>query len=330
MLEKTAERLARGFGAERIWVTTGAEYVNQIKKEIKGLKPGHVSVEPSRRETAPALGLALVRVLKEDPEAVIVYSNSDSHVKDEKEYVRILKVAESLVRSEPDRIVLVGIRPTYPETGYGYIRMGDLAARSARGRGQGEDEIFTVREFVEKPDETTAKRYVESWEYLWNPTLIVARADALLGKYKKHLPALHKRLLTISAALGTSKERAVIEREFHAVAPISIDYGLLEKEKGMVVIPAAFGWTDVGSWRAVHEILADKPERVVSRGEHLSLDSSGNLVLGDSGRLVATIGVHDMVVIDTPDAVLVCPKSRSQDVKKLVDELMKKKLDRYV
>ena len=329
LLQKTAGRLIRGFGAERLWITTNADYASRVRAELPKFKRNHFSIEPARRETAPALGLALIRIIKEDPNAVVVYSNSDNFIKDEREFVRILKVAEGLVRAEPDRIALIGVRPTYPETGYGYIRMGDLAARVKRGRGRGEDEIFSVRQFVEKPDLKTAKRYVQSWEYLWNPTLIVARAVNLLDKYRKHLPECYSALKKIEAALGGRNEDGVLRREYPQIKPIAIDYGLLEKEKGMVVIPAAFGWTDIGSWRSVHEILAEAPSKTVGRGPHVELDSGGNLILSNAGRLVALLGMRDTVVIDTADAVLVCPKNRAQEVKKLVEELARKKFENY-
>ncbi len=328
LLQKTAARLARGFGAGRLWVTTNADYVSQIKRELPMLKSAHISAEPIRRETAPALGLALIRIIKEDPDAVVVYANSDNYVKDAREFLRVLKAAETLVRAEPDRLVLVGVRPTYPETGYGYIRLGDLAARIKRR--DGEDEVFAVRAFVEKPDLKTAKKYLASWEYLWNPTLVVARAANLLDKYRRHLPETYARLMKIAVALGTARESATVEREFRAIKPITIDYGILEKEKGMLVIPAAFGWTDVGSWRTIHEILAAKPDHVVSRGPHLSYDSTGNLLVSATGKLIATVGVKDMVVVETEDAILVCPKSRSQEVKKLVEEMARKKFEKYL
>ncbi|MBP9748777.1 mannose-1-phosphate guanylyltransferase, partial [Patescibacteria group bacterium] len=313
LLQKTANRLIRGFGAERLWVTTHVDYAARIQKELSQLSPKHLSLEPARRETAPALGLALVRILKEDPDAIIVYANSDNYVRDVSEFLRILKVAEGVVRSNPERLALIGVRPTYPETGYGYIRMGDVVARSA-GK-QGEDEVFSVRGFVEKPDLKTAKRYLASWDYLWNPTLLVARAATLLDCYARHLPEMYGQLMTIKNALGTKNEKRVVIKEFSAIQPISLDYGILEKEKGMVVIPAAFGWTDVGSWRAVHEILAADPKATVARGPHVAIDSSANLIVSMTGKLVTTIGVHDMIVVETEDAILICPKSRAQEVK---------------
>ncbi|TAL18954.1 mannose-1-phosphate guanylyltransferase [Patescibacteria group bacterium] len=328
MLQKSAARLSRGFGAKRLWVATTREYLDRVRRELPQIPRAHISVEPMKKETAPALGLALVRILHKDPEAFIVYANADNFVRDVGEFLRILKVAESLARAEPDRLVLVGIRPAYPDTGLGYIRMGDLLARVRRRRG--EDEIFSVRAFVEKPNQKTAERYVQSWEYLWNPTLIVAKASTLFQKYARHLPAMHERLVKIKNALGTVRENAVINREFAAIAPTTIDYGILEKEKGMAVIPADFGWTDVGSWRAVHEILAASPQATVARGPHLAIDSGGNLLVSAAGKLIATVGVHDMVVVETEDAVLVCPKSRSQEVKKLVEVMVKRKLKKYL
>lgn len=330
LLQKTAKRLIRGFGTERLWVTTHSDYADRVRKELPQVSAKHLSLEPVRRDTAPALGLALIRILREDPDAVIMYANSDNYVRDVPEFLRVLKVAEGVVRANPERLALIGVRPTYPETGYGYIRMGDVVVRSAGKKGQGEDEVFSVRGFVEKPDLKTAKRYLASWEYLWNPTLLVARGATLLDCYVRHLPEMYAHLMTIKNALGTKNEQAVVKKTFPAIQPISLDYGILEKEKGMVVIPAAFGWTDVGSWRAVHDILAADPKATVARGLHASIDSSANLVVSTTGKLVATIGIHDMIVVETEDAVLICPKARAQEVKRLVAEMAKKKLEKYL
>ena len=276
-------------------------------------------IEPLKRDTAAAVGFGAAVALARDPHASIATINSDAYVKDEKEYWRVIRLTEKAAKKS-GRIALVGIRPSYPETGYGYIKMGS----------QVRPDIFAVEGFREKPDLETAKAYLAQWEYLWNPTLIVAEAKTLLGAFKTHLPKTWKELEAVRKAWKSPKRQAALERAYARIVPISIDYGVLEKEKKMLVIPADFGWADVGHWRAVHEVLAARPGANVTRGRHLGHESEGNLLYSFTGKLIATAGLKDMIVLETEDVILVCPKSRAQDVKKLVEALERKKMKNYL
>ena len=344
LLQKTWKRLRRGFPARNIYVSTGIAFVEEVKKQLPslGLRPSsprgrgegedyNLILEPERRGTAPALGLALIKLWKRDPKAIFVYINADNYIGKEEEFVRLLKVAERTVRQKPEHTLLIGVNPTYPETGYGYIKMGSQALKF------GADEVFNVEKFVEKPDLETARKFLKRWEYLWNPTLIVARADHFLELYKKHLPETWKVLVRIRLALDTSNEQQVIIKEFPKIAAETIDYGILEREKKMLVLPGNFGWADVGHWRAVHEILVHSSQSTVhskanlcKAGKCVSVDSSGNLVYSLSGKLVALAGVKNMILIESENALLLCPKSRAQDVKKLVENLEKKGMKEYL
>lgn len=328
LLRSTWKRLRKGLPASRILVVTGASQAELIRKDLPELPAENLLVEPAKRDTAAAIGLGAAVALSRDARATVATINSDAYVKDEKEYWRVIKVAEKAAR-KAKRIALVGIRPAYPETGYGYIKMGSQAARVSRGKGL-YDEIFDVEGFREKPDLETAKTYVAQWEYLWNPTLIVAQASVLLGAFKRHLPKTWKELDAIRRAWKTPKRLRTLERSFGRIVPISIDYGVLEKEKRMLVVPADFGWADVGHWRAVHDVLARKAVANVTRGRTLTVDSEGNLLYSFTGKLVAAAGLKDMIVIETEDVVLVCPKDRAQDVKKLVEEIERKNLKNYL
>ena len=212
------------------------------------------------------------------------------------------------------------------------------------------DEIFEVEKFVEKPDLETAKQFLKSWRYLWNPTLVVARADHFLGLYKKYLPATWRRLERIAEAMGTPDEQSTIAREFPKLSAETIDYGILEKEKKMLVLPGNFGWTDVGNWKTVHEVLSAQPstrassvrgrqdsktarqqkKNICKAGKCVSVDSAGNLIYSLSGKLVALAGVKNMILIESENALLLCPRDRAQDVKKLVENLDKKGLKEYL
>lgn len=292
LAQMTYDRVRKGIRADHVWVATSKDHYAELTRQLPRVPTSHFSVEPVRRETAPALALALTKVIASDPAAAFVYVNADNVVKDVRGFHRTLRRAENIIRHDPERVVLVGVKPSYPETGYGYIEMGRRTAGGAR----------RVVSFKEKPNRKTAERYVRSGKFLWNPTLIVARAAHFLHLFEMHLPdVLHH----------------VKNGAFHRAPSTTIDRGILEKEKNMLVIPAEFDWTDVGTWRALYDALARYPRENVVRGQHQGIDSSGNLLFSESKKQFATIGLHDFVVVETHDAILIVPKSRAQDVKKL-------------
>ncbi|OGL65434.1 hypothetical protein A3B21_01705 [Candidatus Uhrbacteria bacterium RIFCSPLOWO2_01_FULL_47_24] len=339
LLQKTWKRLRRGFPARNIVISTDAQLADEVRRQIPDHTRGNLVIEPSRRGTAPALGLALIKIWKHNPKAIFVYINADNYVQKEEEFLRLLAVAERAVRQKQDHTLLIGVNPTYPETGYGYIKMGSQVMKF------GTDEIFEVEKFVEKPDLKTARGFLKRWEYLWNPTLIVARADHFLSLYEKHLPKMWLGLTKIASAIDTPREAEVIRREFPKLPAETIDYGILEpasrmgrKEAKMLVLPGNFGWTDVGHWRAVHDILQQSSlskhsaskGNICKAGKCLAVDSRGNLIYSLSGKLVALAGVKNMILIESENALLLCPRSRAQDVKKLVENLEKKGMKEYL
>ncbi len=315
----TLKRLRKQLPLSRILVVTNAEQAALVRKQAPDFPEENLLVEPERRDTAAAIGFAAAVIHARDPKATILECSSDAHVTDERSYWKTLQAA-TRAAERTRRMVLVGIRPRYPETGYGYIKMGKAA-----GRG-----LFEVESFKEKPDLETAKAWVSQWEYLWNPAIIVARASVMVDAYRRHLPKMHKELTGIAKAWGTKRQAETVRKAFHRIVPIAIDYGITEKEKGLLVMPADFGWADVGHWRAVHEVLAGKPGDDVTRGPHLGIDCSGNLLYSFTGKLIATVGLKDMIVVETEDAVLVCPKHRAGEVKKIVEQLEKKKMKAYL
>lgn len=319
LLRSTWKRLRKGLPASRILVVTGSSQAALIRQDLPELPAGNLLIEPMKRDTAAAIGFGAAVALARDPHATVATINSDAYVKDEKEYWRVIRAAEKAARREK-RIVLIGVRPSYPETGYGYIKMGPRAGA----------ETFEVEGFREKPDLETAKTYVAQPEFLWNPTLIVAEAKTVLAAFKLHLPKTWKELEAIRKAWKTPAREKALAASFGRIVPISIDYGVLEKQKKMLVLPADFGWADVGHWRAVHDVLAASPASNVTRGKHVSHESSGNLLYSFSGKLIATAGLNDMIVLETHDVILICPKSRAQDVKKLVEALEKKNMKKYL
>ena len=316
LLKKTYERLSVNIPGENIFLSTTSLLSDVIQKEIQNLPKGNIIIEPEPRGTAAALGLSLFRILKKDKDAIFVYINSDNFIQDEKEYHKILSIGEKIILQHPDRILLVGVKPDFPEIGYGYIKVGDMAGETD------EHKFYSVEKFIEKPNIETANKFLESGNYLWNPTLIIARADIFLNFYKKHLLEMYNKLTEIIE----SPEK--IEQIFPTIEVTSVDCGILEKENNMFVLPADFGWMDIGHWKAIWDMYALGIDDNVEIGKHVHLDSRGNLIY--SNRLVATIGLENMLVIDSHDALLVCPKNRAQDVKKIVEKLKQENKEDYL
>ncbi|MEI7498438.1 MAG: sugar phosphate nucleotidyltransferase [Candidatus Falkowbacteria bacterium] len=315
LLEKTYDRLRRGFEPADIYIATNQAQAELIQQMIPELPADHYIVEPCRRDTAAAIGLAMSRVYSEDPNAVFVDIYSDHYIKDEADYLNKLRLAEKVLQQSPECGVLIGIKPTYPETGYGYIKMGEEWADIEKTK------IFQIDAFKEKPDLETAQQYFEQWEYLWNIGCFMFRVDRLYELYRQHLPEMAAHLDVITAAWGKPNQAEVIVAEFEKIEPISMDYGIIEKASNLLVIPADFGWADVGHWRTVKEVLASEPKDNVLKGNVVEVNSEGNLVYSYTDKLITLVGVKDMVVIDMPDTLLICPQEKAQDVKQLVDKL---------
>ena len=325
LLQKTFKRLRSGFGSNDIYVSCGEKQYTLIKKQIPSLPISQFILEPKAKNTAGAIGLAAVTLHQKNPHEIIFMANADHFIKKEIEYLRLLRQAEKVIKKYPDHTLLIGFNPTYPETGYGYIELGD------EKESFGQDKIFLAKRFVEKPDFKTAEKYLKKWNFLWNPAIFVWRVDHLLNLFKKHLPRHYKILKTIEANLGTKRKKDVLRKEFSRLDNISIDYGLMEKIKSkMLVLPADIGWTDVGHWRSVKEILSETAEENVILGEHIGLKTKGCLIYNLSKKLVATAGVENMIIVNTKDALLICPREKAQEVKNIVDILKTKKRNKYL
>ncbi len=324
MLVATFNRVRQGLSAEDIFVATSAQHADAIRAQLPDLPEENLILEPCRRETASAIGYALLQISRTRPDETFVLINSDAHVKDEDAYHKAIAAAGRA--AERGQSVLIGITPTYPETGYGYIKMGSRRDDLVDGFG-----LYAVDCFVEKPDKETAKKYLDDGCYLWNATLIVAPVRGFLELYDKHLPehaALYKKMRD---AFDTPDENHVIESSFARLPAVSIDYGILEKESDLAVMPADFGWMDIGNWRTVRDVLARCEDENVVRGHHVEVDSAANLIHCPEGKLVATVGVSGMVIVDTGDALLVCPQDRAHEVKEIVKKLKEdKQLETYL
>jgi mannose-1-phosphate guanylyltransferase len=317
LLAAAVRRAQNVVGLERTLVVTAADQEAQIRAAVPSLPRENVIAEPMPRNTAPAVGLgAATAARRAGPDAVIAVLPADPFIGDEREYERLLRAA---IAEGRETIVTIGITPTHPETGFGYIRLGAAAGPRPHGAA-----VHDVGAFVEKPNRATAEEYVASKSYLWNSGMFFLTARRMFDEARRHLPGLAD-ILDAAVAARDDAAAAAIVRERYAQAPaISIDNGIMEKAGGLRVLPGAFGWSDVGSWAAVADIRpADGKGNVVLGGATL-IDGEGSLVIADEGApFVGVVGVKDLVVVATKDAILVVPKSLAQDVKKIVEAAKK-------
>lgn len=306
LLEQTVDRVVGTVGPAQVWVVTGAVHADHARAACPSLPKANVLVEPTGRNTAACIGWATHVILSQDPTAQIAVLPADHYLADVPSFLHHLDAA--FAAAERD-IVLFGIVPTRPETGYGYIQQGEK-----RGIEKGQA-VHAVRRFVEKPDQATALSYLASGDYLWNSGMFVFPAQVMRDELAAHLPELHQGLL----ALLSSPEQ--IGAIYPKLPSISIDYGVMERSQRCLVMPAAFAWSDVGSWDAAMEVYPADPAGNVQLGDALALEVQRSYVDARSGRMVAVVGLDDVIVVDSPDAVLVMKRGRSQDVKQIVDLL---------
>ena len=320
LLEGTIKRLNPLIPPSRVSIITNSRQAGIIKTHLAGQGKGHGKgggkgtagisdvgyvVEPMGRNTAPAIGLAALDIVSRDEDGIMAVLPADHLIGDKAAFRRSLKVAKGAAAK--GGLVTLGIVPTRAETGYGYIKQGKRPA--------GEEGVYPVDRFVEKPDLKKAKGYVKDGGYLWNGGIFIWKASRILEEIEVHLPAIYKGLMEI-------RDGGDAEKIYSRMEAISIDHGILEKAKGVVVIPVDFDWSDVGSWESFGEVLKTDKRGNVIRGEVLDNDSEGSVIIG-CDRVVATIGLKDMIVVDTPDATLVCTKERAQEVRGVVDTLKK-------
>ncbi len=313
LLQQTVERIRPLIPAERIWVFTNEELRPKIRKQLPDVPASQIVAEPEGRNTAPCIALAARLLAQQDPQAIMAVLPSDHLIADQKTYLTTLERAARAARQ--DKLVVIGIQPRTPETGFGYIEF-------PKGVKAGGARAVPVVSFREKPKAPTAKRFVKAGNFYWNSGQFVWSAQAILAAVERHLPATHAALAKLPA-LGSRRFRQSLRELYPLCEATSIDYGVLEKADNIVGFPAKnFGWNDVGSWEAVYSIAAKDPERNVANTPVELLDAEGNFV-DAPGKLVALVGVHDLIVVDTPDALLICPRKDSQKISALVQALEK-------
>ncbi len=326
MIQETVTRLKSLAAPKNFWVVTNAELRDPIAKQLKTLNKKQIVAEPTGRNTAPAIGLAAFILVRHDPDAVLGLFPSDHVIGDEKAFrAKLAKAVE--IASAGENIVTLGIQPTKPETGYGYIETGEST-----------DGAIRVRRFREKPDAATAERFVASGNYYWNSGMFVWAASTLVHALREHLPQTAALLEKIAATYGTRKFESTLAKLYPKCENISVDYAILEPRsaKGehasnIYCIPADVGWNDLGSWAAHydHRIAQGHKENVIEASHVFALDANGNY-LHAPGKFVAVVGVNNLVVVDAGDALLITTRDRAQDVGKVTKYLDEKKFKALV
>jgi mannose-1-phosphate guanylyltransferase len=316
LIAATVRRLHPLVSPDRVWVATGARIAEATAAVLPDVPRAHILVEPAARNTAAAIGWASATIARADADAIVCVFPADHFIADEPGFRDVL--ARAIAAAEGDWITTIGIVPTRPETGYGYIEVGDTVSEG----------VNAVARFVEKPDRERAARFVAGGKHLWNAGMFFFRASAMRAAIAKHLPALGAGLDELDAAAARGEEAKVLAEVFPALPSVSIDHGVLESADKLAVVPGSFGWNDIGSWEVAWELAPRDAAGNVAPEGTVAVDAANNLVRDLTStpgkKRFALVGVKDLVIVETDDAVLVIPRERAQDVRAVVDELQKR------
>ncbi len=332
LVNETIDRIAGNMPVENIYIVTNAGQAPLMKEVTTGrLQEGRILSEPAARNTAACIGYAAVAIRKQYGDSIMCVLPSDHYVKDKVVYKEVMDFAMDLAEKK-DQLVTVGIKPTEPATGYGYIKYNKRMNATAHTVGEVSRKRITaypVSDFVEKPSLPIAKSYVEQGCYLWNSGMFVWKTSVILDYFEKLLPDIYECLLEIEDAIGTEKEQETIERVYPTIPKISIDYGIMEKADNVLMLDGDFGWSDVGSWDALDTLYETDENNNVVYGEQIHIGSKNCIAYGKD-KLIATIGLEDIIIVETDDAILVCDKGKAQDVKKIVEILQEQGKEEYL
>ncbi|MFA5986322.1 MAG: sugar phosphate nucleotidyltransferase [Parcubacteria group bacterium] len=321
LLQETYDRISPlADDLEHIFVATTQNYENIVKEQLPDLPPQNIILEPCGRDTAPAIAFATQIIYKKDPDAVITTTPSDHAIKNPGAYLCTVQTAFAVIADHPEKFGLIGITPTEPSTELGYIQMGTELENSYKKR------VFEAVAFKEKPDVKTAEKYLNNWSYLWNAAYFVFKADTFLRMVQKFTPHIHDALTQIDA----TDDADAIHSLYCGLPKEPIDTVILEQlsAKDRFVVPADLEWSDVGNWRTLHDFhRCDNGQKSVTRGKVVEINSHNCLVFGHPTKTIATLGLNDIVVIDTDDAILITHRDQAHEVKKIIDHLKDQEMD---
>lgn len=322
MLQKTVDRIKPLVPSEQIFIATNKNYQQPIHEQLPEIPYENIIIEPVKRDTAPAIGLSALYINRKFPGSTMIVLPADHLIEDEERFRSILEKAASVAESG-NNLITLGIKPTHPETGYGYIHFGELYEKIDG------DNIFWVKNFTEKPDKETAKKFLDEGTFLWNSGMFIWKVDTILSNIEMHMPELFQALTRIDKAIGTDLEKKVVRKEFEGLQGISIDYGVMEKAKNIFVIPGDFGWDDLGSWPALERIKKVDDNGNVILGKHYGIDTKNSIIYSPE-KVITTIGLENIVIVDTEDALLICDKRRAQEVKTIREFLQRDGMEEWL
>lgn len=316
MINETIDRIHQLIDYDDIYIVTNDIQAEDMRKAVEGrLKPENILSEPAARNTSACIGYAAEVLEKKCGGGIMCVFPSDHYIKDESKFVKVLSLGIEEVKNR-DCLLTIGITPSFAATGYGYIQYENDAYNSHK-----------VVKFVEKPDTQTAEKYLNDGRFLWNSGMFVWRSATVLEEIKKYIPDVFTCISKIGKSLNTETEVEVIRKIYPTIPKVSIDYGVMEKSKRVRCMPGDFGWNDVGSWDMLEAIHEKDSQGNIFLGDHISIDSSNSVLYSSTGKITAMIGIDDLIVVETEDALLISSKKRAQDVKKIVEYLQKNNRD---
>jgi mannose-1-phosphate guanylyltransferase len=321
LIQSTFDRFARFIPEENIFVVTSEGYRDLVKQQLTRIRPENILCEPSRKNTAPCVAYISYKLLQSDPEANMICAPADHLILDEAAFEQTCLSALEFT-SNIKSLVTLGIKPTNPNTGYGYIQFEQLSVSN---------NVYKVKTFTEKPDRDLARTFVASGDFLWNAGIFVWQAKHIVAAFEKHLPEIHDVFDAEKEQFNTNEESAAIERIYPQCVNISIDYGIMEKADNVFVIPSSFGWSDLGTWASAYENLEkDYLENAVAGNHVIVFDASRNMVHAGPNKLLVLQGLEDYIIVDTTDVLLICKKDKEQEIKEYVAEVKRNKGDRFI
>jgi len=325
MIQQTYKRLKEFIPQQNIFIVTNAAHKNEVRKQLPHLPEHNIIAEPIGRNTAPCIGLACLFIQQFDPKANVLVVPSDHIIKDGVEFKRIMNAGLKFVHHNGG-IITLGITPTAPETGYGYIQFDP---EKSFDEPEGAEKIYKVKTFAEKPNLEVAKSFLESGDFLWNSGMFIFRTDTMMDEMKVSLADVYENLEKLVPVMRSKDFDKTLEMVYAQIKGISIDYGIMEKSSHVYTIKSSFGWNDVGSWDEIYNISEKDADGNVKKGRTVTINSKNNLILNDQ-RIAALIGVEDLLVVDTDNGLLICKRGDSQSVKEVVEYLRRKNLDQYL
>ena len=321
LIQSTYDRFAQFIPKENIFVVTAKQYENIVAKQLPEIPPENILSEPSRKNTAPCVAYISFKLQELDPKSNLICAPADHLILDDTAFIKVSLEALDFT-AKHNALLTLGVKPTYPNTGYGYIQYEEQSVT---------DNIYKIKTFTEKPDVDLAKTFLASGDFLWNAGIFVWQTKSIINSFEKHLPELYEVFDSEKKAFNTSRESKAIENIYPQCVNISIDYGIIEKADNVYVIPSSFGWSDLGSWASVYEnIEKDYLQNAVLGDNVIVFDATKNVINADNKKLVLIQGLEDFIVADTKDVLLICRKEKEQQIKEYLAEVKRNKGEKFL